>query len=102
MQYGYYESAKNPVEIKESVKGYKHIVIELLATNNPHRYAKLRDIDYGITREIPDNEIDSANVLEEVGPTTDIVSINSMSFRWKTKDPVFSPIRRRYPGHFPP
>lgn len=76
--------------IQESVPSFRRIKIEFLSTNIRGRYVKLAGINYGQGQSMQDDTIDKAKVLEEVDPTSNEITINTMNFTIRTKDPRFS------------
>ena len=86
---GTYENNSTIGEIVEPVADYKRIKAEMLKTNNPYRYIKMYAIDYGITHIIPDNMINTAGLLEEIDPISDILSVNTLNFNILHKNPPF-------------
>ncbi len=77
-------------EVDEKVTDFQKIRVEFLETNRPCRYVKLAGIDYGKGRTFPDDEIDGCQILEELDPTSNEVSINTLRFRLRTHRPEFS------------
>ena len=86
------EDTVREVVIREPIENYGGVEIKILATNNPYRYGRLHVLDYGIVYLIDDAEINTANILEEDDPISDTLSINTLNFQWKTKEPVFNPV----------
>ena len=78
--------------VTEPVEDYRHIKIEFLSTNIRHRFVKLYALEYGIVRLLQDDEIDSCKILEEIDPTVETISINTLNCRMRTRDSIFSPI----------
>lgn len=78
--------------IAEPLTNYRRIKIEFLSTNIPHRFIKLYNIEYGTIRTLDDNDIDSAQLFEEIDPISDGLSVNTFGFSIRTHDTEFSPI----------
>lgn len=89
---GEYELTGNPGVVNQTVAEWCRIKIEFLTTFLPYRYIKLYGIDYGIARTFADSDIDTASVLEEIDPISDVISVNTLNFRMKTHDPSFAPV----------
>lgn len=87
---GIYTILSNIGQINENVTGFKHIKIEFLSTNIRHRYIKLAGINYGAGKVFEDSDIDTANILEEIDPISNRISINTLNFRIKTHEADFS------------
>ncbi|MDR1101694.1 MAG: hypothetical protein LBL34_05010 [Clostridiales bacterium] len=87
---GEYANTKVVCAVEESVIDYRRIKIELLMTNVPYRFAKIYAIDFGVAKVFEDRDIDTANILEEIDPISDIISVNTLGFKVKTHDPEFS------------
>ena len=78
--------------VMESVEGFRRITVEFLSTNIRGRFVKLFALDYGIVRVIRDEEISGCKILEEVDPTVESVSINTLNANIRTRDGIFSPV----------
>ena len=78
--------------ISEPVADWRRIKIEFLETNIPYRYVKVWAIDFGITRHFYDHEISAARVIEDIDPTGESLSVNTLDCNLQTLDSVFSPI----------
>ena len=70
------------------VTGYNKLVIELKKTSLPHRYAKLRQIFFGIVREFEREDLRSVNVTEGVSVISDDVEINTLDFTLDNSDDI--------------
>lgn len=92
LQMGTYQLNSNVGIIEENVAEWRRITIKMLSTNNRNRWIKLRGIEYGLPRTFEDSDINTASILEEVDPISDILSINTLNFQVKTHTPEFSPI----------
>ena len=92
LQTGEYDLSSNIGVIVEPAADFRHIKIEFLSTNIPGRYIKIFAIEYGIVRIMQDEEISMCRLLEEVDPTVESLSINTLNATVRTKESVFSPI----------
>lgn len=70
------------------VTGYNKLVIELKKTSLPYRYAKLRQIFFGIVREFEREDLRSVNVTEGVSVISDDVEINTLDFTLDNSDDI--------------
>ena len=86
---GIYENNGMEGAFGETVTLYTRVKIELLSTNIKHRYAKIYAIEFGRVRVFADGEIDYCNILEEIDPTSEFLSVNTMGFRIKTHNADF-------------
>ena len=98
----WYDSADNVLEadtflfdsntgiIRQDVTAYRKIKIEIIRSSLPYRYVKLYAIEYGIEETMTDIDIDKANIVEEIDPISDTLSVNTLGFNVKMKNPVFS------------
>ena len=71
-----------------SVSGYNKLVIELKKTSLPYRYAKLRQIFFGIVREFEREDLRSVSVTEGVSVISDDVEINTLDFTLDNSDNI--------------
>lgn len=74
----------------EIVENYNKIVVTFKKTNNPYRYLKLINIIYGQNRVFEPSEITSANILEEIDPLSNEISINTLEFSIFSRDESFN------------
>lgn len=79
-------------ELRHSVADFRRITIEFISTNNRNRFLKLDGLDYGVGGIFYDENIGNVNLIEEIDPISDIISINTANFRITTATPIFSPI----------
>ena len=86
---GTYQFDSTNGEIIERIVSFRRIKIEFLSTNIRNRYIKLIGINYGTGRSF-EEEIDTASILEEIDPTSNEITINTLNFRIKTHNPEFS------------
>ena len=87
-----YEASSNIAVIVEPVTAWERIKLEFLSTNIPLRFIKLYAIDFGVTRNLADHEISAVHILEEIDPTAESLSINTMNATIRTRNSIFSPI----------
>lgn len=76
--------------IPEKVSNFRRITLAFRATNVRERYIRLYGINYGEGRAFADEDIDTVSILEEVDPTSNQVTINTLNFRLRTHNPEFS------------
>lgn len=74
----------------EIVENYNKLIITFKKTNNPYRYLKLINIVYGQNRVFTPSEITSANILEEIDPLSNEISINTLEFSIFSRDEAFN------------
>ena len=89
---GIYEFNTVVAEINEVVASYRRIKIEFLETNLPYRYVQMYAIDFGIIRVLVDAEISVCTLYEEIDPTVETISVNTMNANIRTRESIFSPI----------
>lgn len=76
--------------IEQEVYNFRRIKIEFISTEIRNRNIYITAIDYGIGKDIPTQDIDRVNIIEEIDPISDKITINTLSFNIKTNDPQFS------------
>lgn len=72
------------------VENYKRIVIIFYSTNNPYRYIKLYNIQYGADKTFEGENLMSANILEELDLLSSEVSINTLDFTVYSEEDEFN------------
>lgn len=72
------------------VENYQKIVIIFYGTNNPCRYLKLYQIQYGADKIFEGDNLMSANILEEMDLLSSEVSINTLEFTVYSADDEFN------------
>lgn len=87
---GIYENDSVIGAIGEPVAQYTRLKIEMLSTNIRNRFVKIYAIDYGKAKVFLDEDIAYCNILEEIDPISEKLSVNTMSLRVKTHNPEFS------------
>ena len=78
--------------VDEPITAWERVKLEFLSTNIPLRYVKMYALDFGVTRDIDDPEISSVRILEEIDPTVESLSVNTMNAVIRTRNSIFSPI----------
>lgn len=76
--------------VQEEIYNFKHIKVEFISTNIRNRFIKLAGIDYGFGRSFPNEIINTVTILEEIDPTSDVISINTINFQIKSDLPEYS------------
>ena len=74
----------------EKVENYNRIVLTFRGMNRPCRYLKLQNIMHGVVKVFEDNEIYSADLLEEIDLTSSELSINTFQFKVYSEDDDFN------------
>ena len=92
MHSGTYELFSNIGSVAEAIDGFWRVRIEFLDTTHPHRYIKLYAIDIGLIRIFLDEEISTCRILEEVDPTVESISVNTLNATIRTRNSIFSPV----------
>ncbi len=72
------------------IENYKKIVITFYSTNKPYRYLKLVQLDFGQIKLFSDDDLISANILEEVDPISAELRINTLNFTLYSENAEFS------------
>lgn len=62
------------------VEGYRKVEVEFFSTKKPYRYIKLNSVNFGLNLPVTGSNLLSANLLEEVDPTSAEISINTLNF----------------------
>lgn len=62
------------------VENYTRLCVTFRKTNKPQRYLKLAGIDYGERCIFSGGDIIEENILEEIDPLSDCISINTLGF----------------------
>lgn len=75
---------------EDTVAGYKKIVITFYSTNNPYRYLRLYQIDYGKIIQFTGEMLTNANLVEELNLLSDKLSINILDFTIYSQDDNFN------------
>lgn len=86
----YYNEKVAAFNLEGAVENYNKIEIKFFSTNKPYSYVKLLEVNYGIEQEFTSDNIISANVLEEVDPSSGVLSINTLKFTLLNKDQQFN------------
>lgn len=72
----------------KTVESFDRVVLRLNATNYPYRYAKLRHVAFGVSREFRRDELRDVRVVEEVSILSSEVSVNTLDFTLDSKSDV--------------
>ena len=70
------------------VSAYNKLVIEITKTSLPYRYAKIRQIFFGIVREFERADLRSVSVTEGISVISDDVEINTLDFTLDDSDDI--------------
>jgi len=89
---GEYKTTSLIGDVREIVSNYRSIEIKVIASDSPYRYVKMWAIDYGVMRIILDNEINKCITLEEIDPTSECLSYNTLRANIRTLSSFISPI----------
>lgn len=65
---------------EDEVVDYRKVIITFYSTNEAYRYIKLYQIQYGRTVTFQGDNLISANIIEEINPLSDELSINTLDF----------------------
>lgn len=82
---------------EQDVVAYNKIVFTFKKTSKPYRYLRIYEIEDGITREFYNDEIRNLQVLEEISPITENLSMNTMDVEIVTKNSVGVLFQRTLP-----
>lgn len=89
---GEYETEKITGVVRETVSGYRSIDVEFIKSSIPFRFVKWWAVEYGLIRIILDNEINKCNILEEIDPTSESISVNILRANIRSRNSFISPI----------
>lgn len=89
---GEYDADSAVLFIDNPVEDYKQIVLTVLETSAPYRYAKITSIQYGSQMIFSGDSLISAKVLEEIDLTCSEIAINTLDFSLHSEDADFSPL----------
>lgn len=64
----------------KGVENYNKVVIRLLKTDKPYRYARILEVDFGTVELFDSDNIISASIVEEVDPIGAVLSVNKLKF----------------------
>ena len=76
--------------IDHPAEDYKKVVLKVLETSKPYRYAKITSIQYGSQVIFGKDGIVSAKINEEIDLTCSEISINTLDFTIHSEDSNFS------------
>lgn len=89
---GIYHTEPITGEVNETVSDYRSIEIQFVASNIPNRFIRCFAIDYGLVRVVFDNEINQCNIHEDIDPTSETVSYNTLTVNVRSESSFISPI----------
>lgn len=72
----------------QTVEAWDRIVLRLNATGRPYRYAKLRQIIFGVSRVFLRPELRDVTVTQEVSIISDQVAVNTLGFTLDSREDV--------------
>ena len=78
--------------ITQSVINWRFIKFEFLRSSIPKRFVKMWGLDFGVVRVIYDVEISACRILERIDPTVEILSVNTVRSKIRSRNSLFSPI----------
>ena len=70
----------------KNVELFNKMIVTFYSMNTPYRYLKVAGIDDGTLREFTDSNLRGVNVLEELSPVSDELSINTLNFDLDSDD----------------
>lgn len=89
---GVYQIKSHFGNVEQKVDGYRRIKIEFLSTNLPNRYIKMYALDIGLVRTFMDKEVSQCDIFEDIDPTVESISINTLNSKIITRNSIFSPL----------
>ncbi len=75
---------------KEEVEIYNKLEITFLKTKEPYRYIKLYDIEYGMVKVIPEDEIVSGTVINDMNLVSSELTISTLDLTVYSDDAEFN------------
>lgn len=82
---------------EQDVVAYNKIIFTFKKMCKPYRYLRIYEIEDGITREFYNDEIKNLRILEELSPTTESLSMNTLDMEIITKNSVGVLFQRTLP-----
>ncbi len=76
--------------IDHPVENYKKVILKMLETAKPYRFAKITSIQYGSNVMFAGDGLVSAKIQEEIDLTCSEISINTLDFSVHSEDSDFS------------
>ena len=76
--------------LSQQIENYNKIVITFLHTYRPYRYVKVQNIMHGALQVWRNEDLKSANILEEVDPTSAELTVNTLDFDVISEDDSFN------------
>lgn len=89
---GEYDADSAVLFLDNPAEDYRQVVLTMLATSAPYRYAKITSIQYGSQMIFSGESLVSAKVLEEIDLTASEIAINTLHFSIHSEDADFSPL----------
>lgn len=79
------------------VVAFNKVVITITSTNNPYRFLKIFNISDGIIRRFYQDELENVDIIEEVSPKNESLSINNVSVSLINKNDIGILFQRTLP-----
>ena len=76
----------------KKVENYNKVIITFYSMNRPFRYLKVQNIMHGMIKFFKEDEMQKANLFEEVDLSGTTLSINTLDFTVFSKDDLFNPL----------
>lgn len=73
---------------ENTVETYNKIVIELMATSLPYRYARVSQIIFGVIREFDISELRSVSIQQESDPISSELAISTMDWTLDSQEAI--------------
>ncbi|BBI32372.1 LamG domain-containing protein [Cohnella abietis] len=90
---GYKQVTDNTLQdsnVPIAIENYNKIVIRLIKTVKPYRYARLMEIGFGLEEAFDNNELTIASITEEIDPISSALSVNTLKFTVLNKNQRFN------------
>ncbi len=84
------DNTSRTYNLNRPVVNFDKLVLTFLATDQPYRYVKLHEIDFGFNIDYDAEDIISASILEEVDPSGATLSVNTLRVSLINKDQKFN------------
>lgn len=76
--------------ISHSVENWNKIVIRFLKTRRPYRYVRVMEVAFGLESVFDNDSLTSAQIVEEVDPSSAVLSVNTLKFTVLNTDQRFN------------
>lgn len=76
--------------ISRSVENWNKIVIRFLRTRRPYRYVRVMEVAFGLESVFDNDSLTSAQIVEEVDPSSAVLSVNTLKFTVLNTDQRFN------------